>query len=245
MINSFEKIKLAYSYLNDFIVFKKMSKLTNRFELHFKDRCPQLYDRTNNTSFDAHHIYYPAWAARTLSQIKPKLHVDIASSLHFSTIISACVPVRFYDYRPAKILNLFNFTSDYADLTNLFFKDNSIESLSCMHTIEHVGLGRYGDPLDPDGDIKAIKELKRVLAPGGSLLFVVPVGRPRIEYNAHRVYSYEQIIEIFSDLELTEFSLIPDNFEEIGFVNNADPKIVSSQEMGCGCFWFKKHKLII
>jgi len=47
-----------------------------------------------------------------------------------------------------------------------------------MNVVEHVGLGRYGEPLDPEGDIKAMRELRRVLAPGGSLLFVVPVGRP-------------------------------------------------------------------
>ncbi len=46
---------------------------------------------------------------------------------------------------------------------------------SCMHTIEHIGLGRYGDPLDAVGDQTALSELQRVVAPGGSLLIVVPV----------------------------------------------------------------------
>ncbi|NDC42314.1 MAG: DUF268 domain-containing protein, partial [Chitinophagia bacterium] len=54
------------------------------------------------------------------------------------------------------------------------FESDSIPSLSCMHTIEHVGLGRYGDQLDPQGDLKAIAELKRVVQPGGDLLFVTP-----------------------------------------------------------------------
>jgi hypothetical protein len=59
-----------------------------------------------------------------------------------------------------------------------------------MHVIEHIGLGRYGEALDPDGDLKAIRELVRVLAAGGNLLVVVPVGRPRIQFNAHRIYDY-------------------------------------------------------
>jgi len=85
--------------------------------------------------------------------------------------------------------------------------------------------------------LKAINELKRVLAPGGSLLFVVPVGFPKIEYNAHRIYSFEMIKEYFKELTLQEFSLIDDASR---FIENADPGLVKNQKYGCGCFWFKK-----
>ena len=64
---------------------------------------------------------------------------------------------------------------------------------------------------DPDADLQAIAELKRVLAVGGSLLFVAPVGKPKIMFNAHRVYSYDEITKYFEGLELREFALIPDN----------------------------------
>ncbi len=120
------------------------------------------------------------------------------------------------------------------------FADSSVESLSCMHTIEHVGLGRYGDPLDPEGDLKAIKELIRVLAPGGTLIFVTPIGKAKLEYNAHRIYSYAQIKSYFKELTLKEFSLIPDNFLETGIVKNATEELADKQEWGCGCFWFTK-----
>ena len=107
-----------------------------------------------------------------------------------------------------------------------------------MHTIEHIGLGRYGDEIDPQGDIKSINELKRVLKDGGDLLFVTPVGKAKIEFNAHRIYSFEQIIEYFSPFALKEFSLIPDIG---GLIQNADPSLVKEQSYGCGCFWFKKN----
>jgi len=109
-----------------------------------------------------------------------------------------------------------------------------------MHTIEHVGLGRYGDKIDPDGDIKAINELKRVLAIDGNLLFVVPIGKPKLVFNAHRIYSYEQIMSYFSDLKLLNFTLIPDNAREIGLIDNATKEQTDAQKYGCGCFWFKK-----
>ena len=109
-----------------------------------------------------------------------------------------------------------------------------------MHTVEHVGLGRYGDKLDPHGDIDAAKELSRVVKKGGTFIFVVPVGKPKIEFNAHRIYSYEQVMNLFPDMELKEFSLIPDDYKRYGLITNADKNFVKEQDWGCGCFWFIK-----
>jgi SAM-dependent methyltransferase len=230
-----KRIILFFKYLSERSKLK--GKDDKRFSLKLKDLYPCLKDRVTTTPFDHHYTYHPAWAARVLAQIKPKEHIDISSIISFSTIVSAFIPVRFYDYRPA-ILNLSNLKSDFADLKALPFENNSIHSLSCMHTIEHIGLGRYGDELDIAGDLKAIEELKRVVKQGGNLLFVTPVGKPRIEFNAHRIYSYEQIIEYFHPLALKEFSLIPDNG---GLIENADPSLVNKQTYGCGCFWFVKQ----
>lgn len=224
-----------FEYGGEFIRFRKMNK--HRSAVHLRDIYPCLRDKIQTTPFDHHYTYHPAWAARILAQTKPELHVDISSILNFGAIVSAFIPIKFYDYRPAD-LHLSDYESDFADLKKLPFADNLIDSLSCMHTIEHIGLGRYGDELDPDGDIKAISELKRVLKPGGDLLFVTPVGIPKIEFNAHRIYSYEQVMEYFSPLTLKEFSLIPDIG---GLIENADPSLVAQQQYGCGCFWFKKN----
>jgi hypothetical protein len=109
-----------------------------------------------------------------------------------------------------------------------------------MHTIEHVGLGRYGDPIDPDGDIKAAVELARVVKKGGSLIFVTPVGKSKIYFNAHRIYSYDQVLALFPSLELREFSLVPDDFKKSGLIKNADKTLVKDQSYACGCFWFVK-----
>jgi hypothetical protein len=217
----------------------KRSSRPERFPLRWKDRLPCLFDGTSTTNFDHHYVYHPAWAARVLADLKPSSHIDISSSLHFCSMVSAFLPVQFYDYRPAQLL-LDNLSTGAADLLKLPFADGSIASLSCMHVVEHVGLGRYGDPLDPDGDLKAIAELKRVLAVNGSLLFVVPIGRPRIMFNAHRIYSYHQVVSYFSELELREFSLIPDNAQEAGLVRNASPELADAQSYGCGCFWFTR-----
>jgi len=212
-----------------------------RFQPSLKSIYPCLRDKTLATSFDRHYIFHTAWAARVLAKTNPKCHVDISSSLYFCSIVSSFVPVNFYDYRPA-ILDLSGLTSNHADLSALPFANESIQSLSCMHVIEHIGLGRYGDPLNPVGDLGAASELSRVLAVGGHLLIVVPLGKPNIYFNAHRVYSYDQVKAMFSNLLLMEFSLIPDDPRDGGIITDATPEQSFQQNYGCGLFWFSKQR---
>ena len=177
-----------------------------------------ILNEDNQHDYDHHYIYHTAWAARILAITKPQKHIDVGSFLYFSTLVSAFIPVEFYDYRPIDV-DFKGLTVGNADLTALPFGDRSIESLSCMHVVEHIGLGRYGDPLDPDGDLKAMRELQRVIAPGGQLLFVVPVGKPEIFFNAHRVYLPSQVSEAFNELEGVFYEPTP----------------------GCGCFVFRRE----
>lgn len=208
-----------------------------RFELDRDDCLPCLHDRTEGTGFDRHYVYHTAWAARVLARLRPAVHTDVASSLYFAAMASAFVPVNYYEYRPVD-LQLPGLSCGTADLLDLPFADGSVASLSCMHVVEHVGLGRYGDPLDPDADLRAMGELRRVLAPGGNLLFVVPVGRPRVQFNAHRIYSFEQVTTAFGDLALVEFALVPDRANGAGIIGRATKEQADRQRYGCGCFWF-------
>lgn len=232
--------------LNDWRMYKKAVKaseksgIPSRFSLRIGDAYPCIKDKTMTTGFDRHYVFHTSWAARKVKEINPAFHTDISSSLYFCGIVSAFIPVRFYDYRPAE-LNLSGLESKAGNLMSLPFEDNSIESISCMHTIEHIGLGRYGDPIDPEADLKAIRELIRVTKPGGSIIFVTPIGgSAKIEYNAHRIYTYDYILEYFKGLDLAEFSLIPENAADGGIITNATKAHADKEKYGCGCFWFKK-----
>jgi hypothetical protein len=231
------------AFREEFLRFEKLFSAASpkRFELRWEDRYPCLEDKTSTTDFDRHYVYHTGWAARVLARTRPQVHVDISSYLYFSTIVSAFIPVRFYDYRPAQV-QLSDLTTEPVDLMALPFDDGSVHSLSCMHVVEHIGLGRYGDPLDPEGDLKAMAELKRVLAIDGMLLFVVPIGKPVIMFNAHRIYSYDQIITGFKDLELKEFALIPDDSQRGGLMYGATREMADEQNYGCGCFLFTRKE---
>jgi SAM-dependent methyltransferase len=238
-IGTIRRAYLAAKFRRLFREFTRLASTSERFELRWADRMPRLDDATETTPFDRHYVYHVGWAARALAELKPALHVDIGSSLYFASITSAYIPMEFYDYRRPD-LEMDGLGVASADLLALPFEDGSLESLSCLHVLEHVGLGRYGEPLSADADLEAATELARVVAPGGALLVVVPVGRPRIAFNAHRVYGFEQIIQMFPSFELLEFALIPDTAEEGGLLRNASPELVAMQTYGCGCFWFGK-----
>lgn len=231
-------------YIITFVKLKAFhrNEKIKRMKFEIQDLYPCLFDRTSTTGFDKHYLFHTAWAVRKVAQIQPPIHFDFSSSLYFCALLSAFHRVKFFDYRPAE-LNLTNLESSSADLTKLPFADNSVYSLSCMHVVEHIGLGRYGDPLDYDGDLKAINELKRVTSIGGHLLFVVPVGKNRIAFNAHRVYSFSYVVDLFQDFELVEFSLVKDDSLGGNFISNATSVESDEQSYGCGMFWFRKKSL--
>ncbi|WP_337190729.1 DUF268 domain-containing protein [Helicobacter saguini] len=97
-----------------------------------------------------------------------------------------------------------------ADATNLEnIADCSIESLSALCSVEHFGLGRYGDKIEPDAWEKALKAFQRVLKPGGRLYFSVPVGQAnKVCFNAHRVFKPEKIINALDKMDVVEMSYI-------------------------------------
>jgi hypothetical protein len=132
-----------------------------------------------------------------------------------------------------------NLDSKKGSILSIPFKDNSVNSLSCLHVAEHIGLGRYGDPLDPLGTKKACKELSRVLAINGKLYFSLPIGNPRVCFNAHRIHSVKQIIAYFKDLELVEFSGIDD---ECKFKTDIDLSELEGANYACGLFLFTKKE---
>jgi SAM-dependent methyltransferase len=208
-----------------------------RLAVHLRDTYPCLADGVRQTPFDPHYFYQGAWLARALAATRPTQHVDVGSSVLTLSTVSAAVPTVFVDYRPLPV-SLPGLQCLAGDACRLPFADGSIASLSCLHVIEHIGLGRYGDRLDPDGPGKAARELGRVLAPGGRLYLSVPVGRERVCFNAHRVFAPQTVLALLSGVALERFSLVDD---EGRFVDGATIDSARELDYGCGMFALVKH----
>lgn len=219
-------------YLREWVCFARSGGAA---PLRFADSHPCLSDWTATTPFDPHYFYQGAWLARRLAARRPPgLHVDVGSSVLTISVLSAFTDVAFVDLRPLES-RLSGLHSIAADIGHLPFAPRSVDSLSCLHVIEHIGLGRYGDPIDGRGSIKAAKALAALVAPGGRLYLSTPVGRERICFNAHRVFHPKSIIAMMEGLSLEEFSFVDDagQFHEFAQVDGA-----SRLDYGCGLFVF-------
>ncbi len=232
-IKAFNAILRYPGFIGDLINYAGMC---GSEKMKLLDAQPCLAENTKTAKFDTHYFYQDIWAFKKIIENRIKSHIDIGSRVDFVGFLSAITSITFVDIRPLKA-NLANFNSIKGDILSLPFGDNSVFSLSCLHVAEHIGLGRYGDSLDPLGTKKACQELSRVLAKGGDLYFSLPIGKPRICFNAHRIHSSEQILQYFNGLKLIEFSGINDEGE---FKENIDINTFKESDYACGLFWFKK-----
>lgn len=193
---------------------------------------PCLKDRTTNTPIEPTYFFQDTWAASKIFYLKPKHHYDVGSSVKTIGILSQFVPLTMIDIRPID-LELENLFFKPGSILDLPFEDNYIESLSSLCVVEHIGLGRYGDPVDPWGSEKAIEELKRVLKPGGNLLLSVPVDQEsRVYFNAHRAFTREHILQLFEDMQLIE--------EKYIYGRSTQDSYNKSKGFGTGLYHFRK-----
>jgi SAM-dependent methyltransferase len=215
----------------------KYSRLAGAERPRFVDSYPCLGDWSRTTPFDAHYFYQGAWLARRLAATKPAQHTDVGSSAMTVSVLSATTAVTHIDYRPLEA-SLSGLRCMAGDILSLPLADASVSSLSCLHVLEHIGLGRYGDPIDPQGPRAAAAQLARVLAPGGRLYLSAPVGRERVCFNAHRVFAPRTLAALLAPLKLVSFALVDDAGR---FRENAVFEDAAGLDYGCGMLELAKE----
>jgi len=227
------------TYVRDVLAYRKLNTLTS-FQIGIRDAFPILTDmKASAGTTGGHYFHQDLWAARKIFAEHPSEHFDIGSRVDgFIAHLLVFMSVTVVDIRPltSDIAGLTFFQDDASELRNV--RDNSIMSLSTLHAAEHFGLGRYTDPVDPQACFQFMSSLQRVLAPGGKLYFSVPVGRERVEFNAHRVFDPPTILSNFSMLDLVSFSFVGDDGV---LYENRDPRRLPQSEMACGLFEFTKR----
>lgn len=253
LISSLKKLVLipagAFRFLWDFVNYAKQNG--RHPEMPIKGIIPMITDRyMTDGSLDKHYFLQDIYVAQKVIENQPDRHFDIGSRVDgFIAHLLAAYKgkITLIDIRPLpNAIDGLNFIcADATKLDNI--KDGSIESLSSLHAIEHFGLGRYGDAVEPQACYAAMKSIQRVLTRGGVLYFSVPVGKQdAVYFNSHRMFRPQTILRKFDKMELLEFSWIHDYRIKTLKGESARTMIenhtVPIENYDCGIFIFKKVK---
>jgi hypothetical protein len=206
---------------------------------------PILGDHKNNSgSYDLQYFYQDLLVASYIFKANPTKHLDIGSRIDgFVANVASYRKIEVFDIRSNKF-NLENISFKQIDLTNIDNKYiNYTDSLSCLHTIEHFGLGRYGDDLDPKGHIKGFENLIKLLKPNGTLYISVPVAsKTKTYFNSERVFHPKEIFNWSDKLKFVKFDLINEKGEV--FLNYDFNNFPINSHYSCGIYTFKKIKVL-
>jgi len=228
-----------FFYCRDLLQFNKWRhpKFSISLKPVFRDRFLQAGVR------GAHYFYQDLHVAQRIAKLNPEKIIDIGSRIDgFCAHVASFREIEIADIRPlqSKITNI-NFIQ--LDITGDINKyENYADCVSCLHVIEHIGLGRYKDPLSSNGFEIAIQNLIKLCKPGGKLFISTPIGTQRIEFNKQRVFELPILLEQFSELELEQFSYVDDSntFHSDVALSENDIETTLGLAYGLGIFELRK-----
>lgn len=159
---------------------------------------PCLHDsRAEGGATQSEYFWQDLYVARQIAQANPTCHLDVGSRVDgFVAHVASFRAIEVMDIRPITA-NVPGVIFRQMDLMQLPQEYHSYcDSLSCLHALEHFGLGRYGDPIKPLGHEDGLRNLSRILRPRGTLYLALPVGRARVLFNSHRVLDPHRIVSL-------------------------------------------------
>jgi len=243
MIKKIKRIKDWPWYISDFFTIKKqLAKKPDKPKIRLY---PVLKDRYGEGGkANGHYFHQDLLVAHRIFRNNPEKHVDIGSRIDgFIAHVASYREIEMFDIRPVNVKSP-NITFVQANLMNLdASKKNYTDSISSLHAIEHFGLGRYNDPIDVDGHLKALDNIHLILKPGGTFYFSTPIGKQSIYFNAHRVFNVSYLLDLFKDkYELIQFSYVDDSGDLHTDVNpdNKSADASFGCKFGCGIFELRK-----
>ena len=189
-----------------------------------------------------HYFHQDLWFARLIYEASPIRHIDVGSRVDgFISHLLVFRSVEIIDIRKLDS-NVKGLSFLQGDMMSLNHEIEPADSVSCLHTLEHFGLGRYGDPLNLDGWEIGLKSISLLVKPGGYLYLSVPISSKQvIEMNAQRIFFTETIPNFLKHegFKLKLYSLIDDNGD---FHENVNIHPYQG-DFGCGCYVFQREAL--
>lgn len=202
----------------------------------------ELLDRQGAAgSVGGDYFYADLIVAQDIYTRSPKRHVDVGSRIDgFVAHVASFRHIEVLDIRPGSDV-IPNVKFQEVDITSGEFGGVRADSVSCLHALEHFGLGRYGDPIRPDGWLVGLNALHELTLPGGRLYLSVPTGEvQRVEFNAHRIFSLGYLRDQLAPLwEITNLAFINDNGDLLKDVDpwSAEASRGFGSRYGCSV-WF-------
>jgi hypothetical protein len=200
----FQSMRGVPKYLIDWFNFRKNHKGVMQMT-------PCLYDRYAEAgTAKSEYFWQDLVVAQRIFDKAPVKHVDVGSRIDgFVAHVASFRDIEVFDVRPMQT-QIPKVSFQKADLMQpLPFEHGAYcDSLSCLHALEHFGLGRYGDPIDPLGYEKGLSNMAQLLMPNGTFYLSTPVGRPRVEFNANHVFDPKQIVKLAKSNNLTLIELL-------------------------------------
>ena len=152
-------------YFQNLIELKRQQKRIGG-EFPFGKLYPCLEDRfAESGSTKGHYFHQDLLVARRVFLNKPRLHVDVGSRVDgFVAHVAAFRSIEIFDIRglTSKTPNISFKQIDLMNKPDEYMEDYC-DSLSCLHAIEHFGLGRYGDPINLDGHNIGLNNIYQIL----------------------------------------------------------------------------------
>ena len=192
-----------------------------------------------------HYFHQDLLIAQRIFVNNPKKHIDIGSRIDgFITHVASFRRIEVFDIRPM-VCNIKNIKFIQKDLSKAIKgMHNYSDSISSLHAIEHFGLGRYGDTIDVNGYKKCLNNIYVILKKKGKFYFSVPIGESRIEFNAHRIFSIRELLDIFKNkYQINSFSYVNDEGDLLKNVELTQENIASNFYCNYGCGIFEMTKL--
>ena len=222
-------------YLSDLSKSRRMNAVRGKFKLS-----PVLNDFDDQAgSADGHYFWQDLIAAQWIHSLDTKSHLDVGSRIDgFIAHLLAFKEVTLLDIRPTK-LEIPNLRVILADAQkNLSEVVGKFSSVSSLHSIEHFGLGRYGDSLDPLGHEKGIIAISECVDIGGSLIVSFPIGMSCVEFNEQRIIDPNWPAQILENFELCNFVLIP--WKGVPNLTTSPQEVDKSKSGQAGLYWFRR-----